>query len=55
MMLSAHLLKADEMKHEAGQIKKINEISISSVAFICTSGYEDSNIFEVIDVNKIYE
>ena len=50
-----NLLKADEMKHEAGQIKKINEINISSVAFVCTSGYEDSNTFEVIDVNKMYE
>lgn len=47
-------LTIKEMKQEEEQIKAIKELKISSFAFICTSGYEENNAYECIDITNLY-
>ena len=47
-------LSNKEMDKEIDQVKKIKELDIDSIAFICTSGYENSSEYETIAIEKIY-
>lgn len=48
-----HPLKLSEMQKEVEQIKSIKEIEVKDIAFISTSGYEESN-FECLNIDKLY-
>lgn len=50
-----HLLKIDEMKKELEQINKIKDLTLRSLSFMCTSGYENTKEFECINISKLYK
>ena len=47
-------LSLKEMKYEESQIREIKGLNINKIGFVCTAGYDDTNEYELIDPNNLY-
>ena len=48
-------MSLSEMKQEESQVRAISDMIIGKIGFICTGGYEQTEDYDCIEIEKLYE